>query len=105
MFVENYAKLASPLFDSIKQRHKKIKDQKDTEVKVSAMKKGDMKKVNRSKLVWTQEMNKAFRILQQRLFEDPILVNFNPCLPVVGHSDASNEATGGIICQKKDKHY
>ncbi len=105
IFVENYAKLASPLFESIKQRHKEIREQKDTNVKISAMKKGDMKKVNRSKLVWTQAMDKAFKILQQKLCEDPILVHFNPCLPVVGHSDASNEATGGIICQKKDKHY
>ena len=105
MFVEHYAKIASPLFDSIKQRHKEIKAQKVPDVKECAMKKGAMKKINRSKLIWTPEMDKAFKILQQKLCEDPILVHYNPALPVVGHSDASNEATGGIICQKKDKHY
>jgi hypothetical protein len=49
--------------------------------------------------VWGEEQFKAFSNLKKKLAQAPVLVNPDPDLPYILHTDASDAATGAVISQ------
>lgn len=69
-FVKDYAKLASPLYDLTRKE---------------------------SKFEWSMSCENSFKNLKQNLIEAPILIHFNPNLPIYLSSDASITGLGAIL--------
>jgi hypothetical protein len=49
---------------------------------------------------WTRECKMAFKLLKRRFTSAPILVHYDPDLPIVVECDASDFAIGAILSQK-----
>src|SRR5215470_10988084 len=50
--------------------------------------------------VWGDDEQSAFDSLKSALLHPPILAHFDPRRPVIIKTDASNDAIGGVICQR-----
>ncbi|CCE34914.1 uncharacterized protein CPUR_08853 [Claviceps purpurea 20.1] len=73
-FIRDFSKIARPLTDSVK--------------------------LDRKAWQWTQDMQTAFQSLKDCFSTAPILIHFNPSVPVVVEADASDFALGGVLSQQ-----
>lgn len=76
-FIQDYAKIASPLTDTTKGSPKK-----------------------REAVEWNESRESAFRILKERLMTAPVLKPFNPDLSSIIETDASDYAVGATLVQQ-----
>lgn len=52
------------------------------------------------KLKWSERCQSAFEFLKSKVTSDKVLVHFNPRLPALLSTDASNKAIAGTIAQQ-----
>lgn len=57
---------------------------------------------SKTQMIWTPEHEAARRKLIEHLTNEPVLMIFDPALPIELHCDASSEGFGGILLHKMD---
>lgn len=85
-FIEKFAQIAAPLYDAVQ-----LGNGKSTEKKKTA-----------KKLRWTEDCEKAFQTLKDKLTSAPILSFADFSKPFILHVDASNEGLGAVLSQEGD---
>lgn len=58
-------------------------------------------KTKREKIIWSEEMNKAFELLKKRLTEEPILYAPNYSKEFIIQTDASDKGIGVVLAQRE----
>lgn len=53
-----------------------------------------------SKFNWNEKCEKAFKEIKEIIISDDILMHFNPQLPIILQTDASQEGIAGALCHK-----
>lgn len=53
-----------------------------------------------SKFVWSQNCQNAYETMKRDITSDQVLIYFDPALPIVLTTDASNNAVARILCQR-----
>ena len=96
-FIKNYASIVAPLQQQLKKDLDVAKSHEKPEQQL--VKHQQKRRLKISKLEWTEECDKAFKFLKQKITEDPILAHFDPTLPIILHTDACHYASGGIMSQ------
>ena len=101
-FIKNYASIVAPLQQQLKKDLIMAKSREKPELQLK--KHQQKRRLKTSKLEWTEECDKAFKLLKQKITEDPILAHFDPELPIILHTDACHYASGGIMSQIHQLH-
>ena len=89
-FIKDFSKIAKPLHDLYAQMHKDFPNDRL---------KGEKKPLG---TLWTSECRKAFRQLQDKLTEAPLLAYADYSQDFVLEVDASLTGLGAVLCQKQD---
>lgn len=50
--------------------------------------------------IWSEECQKAYELLKKEVTSDQVLVHFNPDIPLILSTDASNHAIAGVLSHK-----
>jgi hypothetical protein len=78
-FIKDFSKLAKPLMDTTSEQFKG------------------------KNCRWSGLCKKAFEALKQRFTMAPVSHHYDPTLPIIVETDASNFAIGAVLSQKEDK--
>jgi hypothetical protein len=78
-FIKNFSKVAKPLLDTTSEQFK------------------------RKNWRWSDLCKKVFEALKQRFTMAVVLYYYNPILPIIGETEASDFAIGVVLSQKEDR--
>ena len=81
-FVQNFARIAAPIYELLKEEDESIRRNK------------------RRPIVWTKQCQAAFELLKESLCSEPVLAQPDTSLPFIIETDASDFAIGLSLLQK-----
>lgn len=103
-FVQDFSRLARPLFELLQNSNEKNGENKPAPTKGKRnAKKGDKNQLpSRTPIIWTTEHQEIVSKFVEILTNPPVLAYPNFDLPFVLHTDASNQGLGAVLYQKQD---
>lgn len=103
-FVQDFSRLARPLFDLLQSSHETNNENKPAPKSGKGRTKKDNKNQlpSRTPIIWTNEHQDIVSKFVEILTNPPILAYPNFDLPFVLHTDASNQGLGAVLYQKQN---
>lgn len=102
-FIQEFSRLARPLFELLQTSDEKRNENKPAPKRGKGHSKGDKTQLpSRTPIIWTSEHQEIVSKFVDILTNPPILAYPNFDLPFVLHTDASNQGLGAVLYQKQD---
>lgn len=98
-YIKDFSRIASPLYDLLKETEKEKEESKEIRNRQVKGKKRGVPSYR--PIVWTDEHQEIMEGLIDCLVEPPVLAFPDFSQPFILHTDASNQGLGAVLCQKQ----